>query len=163
MTAIDIFTKQDFEDALPVNKNTNEPLWVEIPPTGTEPEFQYLIMIDDKVGIQVRSSVRVKTGISASKGADSIRAWLVKIVSDGHMFSLGNKATRWTTRLPGWQDRLVDVIRTLWKWRKKAGDCLNCDEPKSIFKSKKENENKGRFYATCIECKTGFLWITERK
>lgn len=148
------FSKEEFEAALPVHKATNMPLWTY---KGVEAgEHSYLIKIDNKTAIEVRSSVRVG-GKAAATGKDSIRAWLIELPSGG---PLGSKVSTWTTRRPGWQNRIKDVIRTLWSWRKKAGDC-SCGQPKKVFKVKKEGSpHIGRVFANCRDCQNSFIWLT---
>jgi len=175
--AIDIFTTEEFENALPRDKSTNEPLWIKL--GCISGEYSYLIPIDDKVSIMVRSSIS-KSGTSADTGDDSIRAWLVtyetieKItgVVYRNFKPLGSKVSEYTTRVPGWGKRLVSnensVVRTLWRWRKKAGDCKHCGTPQGVYKVKKNNQNKGRLFTKCnhpacaMRSKT-FEWLTEVK
>jgi hypothetical protein len=164
---IDTFTRQEFESALPVHKVTGEPLWLHV--GIAYGEHQYLIKIDEKVGILVNSSIG-PSGVSAASGENSIRAWLVAYTQklNGVVTRpLGSKVNRWTTRLPGWQDRLIyndnSVVRTLWRWRKKAGDCAKCGDPKGVFRTKKPGPNKGRIFTKCLKCDGTFEWITEEK
>lgn len=154
MTPIERFTRETFEQALPVHKDTGEPLWE---PLGlVSGEYSYRIPINGgHVAIEVRSSID-NAGIAAESGSDSIRAWLL----DTHTGKpLGSKVSRWTTRLPGWEDRLTNVLRTLWQWRARAGDCPICKQPKGIYKVKKEGKNKGRPFAKCFSCDDGFAWL----
>lgn len=149
---IDRFTKYQFETALPIHNNTGQPLWE---PRGLEDgEFVYYMPIDPQSGILIRSSIDC-SGIAADTGNDSIRAWLAK--PDGS--PLGSKVSRWTTRMPGWGDRLKEVLRTLWGWRKKAGNCPTCCKPKLVFKVKKEGPNRGRIFAKC-EQHNHWTWLT---
>ena len=154
---VEIFSKGDFEKALPVDKNTGKRLWLEL--GLIDGEYTYIIPVrksksGDEVRIVVRSSVS-RSGVSAPNGQDSIRAWLV----DQEGQPLGSKVSKWTTRLPGWQGRLTKVLRTLWGWAIKAGDCPKCGRPKSVFKVKKDGPNKGRIFARCAE-HNGFTWLT---
>lgn len=146
---IDVFDKATFEAALPVAKASGEPLWYEVDPE--DGEYCYVIPIDGRAGIMVRSSVHVGTGRSADSGEDSIRAWLIEIETGR---PLGKKVTRWTTRLVGWANRLVNnadsVVRTLWIWRMRAGDCPYCYEPLRVAKvTDKNKETFDRPYASC--------------
>lgn len=169
---VDKFTVEDFENALPVDKNTHSPLWKRLGIINNE--YCYLLPVDDQVGIMIRSSIS-RSGVSADSGEDSIRAWLVeynevekitgkKVLIVGK--SLGSKVSRWTTRVTGWQDRLINnddsVIRTLWRWRKMAGDCSHCGKPKKVFKVNKHSANRGRIFAKCPE-HNEFVWLTEAK
>jgi len=158
---VDIFTKQEFEDALPIHKETGDPLWIEVEPSFRPFEYQYYITIDDKTGIMIRSSIRVGKTTSDKTGKNSIRAWLVQKTEQGYRPLGHSKSQSYVTRVSGWQKRLTDVLRTLWGLRRTAGDCNVCKEPKSIWKCKKENENKGRMFANCKRCEgEGFEWIT---
>ena len=174
---IEIFTKKQFENALPVNKYTGAPLWSCMGfVRGT---WQYLIKIDDvkniepvgaQIGILIQSTV-ARNGISKDVAEDSIRLWLVEFWGEfrpgGEMgtwseMPISVKTLRWITRQPGWQKRLDLSIRQLWYMRKAAGNCPGCGKPKLIAKSKKRNENFGRMFATCRSipnCPNSFEWI----
>ncbi len=150
--ATELFTKEEFETrALPVHKQTQERLWKEL--GLIQGEYAYSIAIDPHTNIHLRSSID-SSGICATTGENSIRAWLTD--SEGN--NLGSKVSKWTTRQPGWDVRTKDVLRTLWGWRKKAGDCPMCGNPKKIFKVKKDGPNKGRVFAKCDEHE-GFTWL----
>lgn len=159
--SVDIFTLSQFESALPRRNATGEALCQHVGLVAGEHEFR--MRIDDQTAITIRSSVNA-SGVSASTGEDSIRAWLIH--TDGT--PLGSKVSKWTTRLPGWDTRLCDVLRTLWQWRKKAGNCPVCNHPKVIFKVKKQGPNQGRIFAKCENCENfrkdnGFVWLTDVK
>lgn len=159
---VEIFNQAQFEEVLPKHKTTGAPLWVRH--GFVEGELEYYMPIDTATGIIIRSSIG-RNGLSAETGQDSIRAWL----TDKYGTPLGSKVSRWTTRIEGWDKRLCDVLRTLWGWRKQAGNCPNCGAPKRIFKVKKEGPNKGRIYAKCSICESqpaknnGWVWLTEAK
>ena len=110
---IDTFTREQFEQALPTHRKTGEPLWKY---TGLiQNEHAYCIMIPDtNKRIMVRSSVK-GNGVSASTGKDSIRLWVeYHYRKIDKWLSLG-KLDAWTTRVPGWQDRMTDKLRKLWQ------------------------------------------------
>jgi len=156
--ATETFTKQDFErKALPVNKTTGEQMWESL---GLQNgEEAYSVKIDKDTSILVRSSVK-PNGVCAGTGEDSIRAWLT--TSDGK--PLGSKVSKFTTRTKGWDVRTKNVLRTLWSWRKNAGNCTCCGEPRQIFKVKKAGENIGRIFTNCRnECQGQFRFLTEKK
>jgi hypothetical protein len=151
---VDEFTREQFEAALPINKHTGKTMWVG---NGVQSgEYTYTIPIDGQVSIFVRSSVR-SYGVSALSGEDSIRAWLV--TSDGN--PLGSKVSRWITRVKGWDKRMADTLRTLWGWRKAAGNC-SCGRPMGIFVTKKK-----KVFAKCGHCSPTISdwnkvkWLTE--
>ena len=155
---IEIFTKADFETkALPINKNSGEKMWTSL---GLQNgEETYSVRIDEDTSILVRSSVK-PNGVCATTGKDSIRAWLV--TSTGR--PLGSKVLKFTTRTSGWDKRTKNVLRNLWQWRKTAGNCNCCGEPKQIFKVEANTENKGRIFATCRnKCEGQFRFITSKK
>ena len=149
---IDTFTKAEFENALPIHRTTGKKLWVS---KGIRNgEEVYTLPIDDKTAIEIRSSVK-SDGVCASTGKDSIRMWL----TDTSGAPLGSKVNRYTTRVPGWEGRMTETLRTLYKWRKKAGNCPMCGEPKKVFLVKKEGPNKGRVFSQCPDHKN-FTWLT---
>lgn len=158
---VETFNRYQFQKALPKNKNTGEQMWQYAGQIKGE-EVYYVNTAQPDVFIMVRSSVRGATGWSADSGEDSIRCYLIN--KDGK--PMGSKVNRWTTRMPGWEKRLTEVLRTLYGWTIKSGRCA-CGEPKAIFKVKKSGSNKGRVFADCPKkenkCKNQFVWLTEAK
>jgi len=157
---IDKITISRFESALPVDKHTNAPLWTALGLQGGE--YCYRIAIDEKTAIFIRSSINA-SGISAATGKDSIRAWLIDVNGK----PLGSKVAKWITRQPGWEKRLTDTLRTLWRWRKSAGDCKVCKTPLGIFKVTAQTESRGRIFASCKnknhpKLVKSFKWIEEK-
>lgn len=142
---IETFSKDDFESYLAANHSPFNSLGL------IDGEETYTIPLDSQVQITVRSSVK-SNGMSAGLASDSIRAWLVS--SDDK--PLGPKTK--TTRQPGWGDRLNKKLLQIVKWRMLAGDCRGCDKPKLILKAETEL-NKGRVFAKCVECDSGFVWL----
>lgn len=168
MAGIDHFTKEQFEEALPVDKKTGKKLWE---CAGcVDGEFTYTMGVtgknlDPNVRIEIRSSVGC-SGESAGTGQDSIRAWLIWYDTDAHEWRpLGSKTQRWVTRIPGWDERLKNVLRTLYGWRLTAGDCPICHKPRGIFKvHDPASKNVGRVFARCIvnqgNCaKVSWVWL----
>lgn len=146
---IEIFTKEQFETALPDSKNY--PVKYEGIRDG---EHCYSVTIDKNSKVFVRSSVKI-SGVSAGTGEDSIRTYIL----DSNDQPLGSKVTKWTTREPGWNKRMLENIRFLIRLRNKAGN----DEkgnPLPILKVKAETPNKGRYFT-----KNGnnFIWLTDSK
>lgn len=159
--SVEIFDLQQFESALPVNKNTRAPLWTSL--GIIHDEYTYLIRINKDIGIVIRSSIDA-SGLSANTGEDSIRCWLV----DAESNPLGSKVSKWITRIPGWQKRMTGNLRILWGMAIKAGYCPDCQIPKGVYKVKKQTANKGRLFSKCRneDCpnpKRHFTWITEVK
>ena len=149
---IDVFSVSEFEAALPVHKQTGEKLWK---PVGfVDGEYAYKIQITPDVFISIRSSIK-EDGLSAGTGQDSIRAWLTG--ADGK--PLGSKVQKWVTREPGWQDRLVDMLRELWDRARKAGYCKKCKTPNGVYRVK-QGKNKGRLFKKCPNCGGGFEWMS---
>jgi hypothetical protein len=154
--AIEQFSKDEFESALPVDKKDGSSLWRE---AGVESgEYTYKLPVREGVVIIIRSSVR-SNGYAADCGKDSIRCWLAR--EDGS--PMGNKVQSYVTRVRGWQDRMTVVLRELWTRALTAGDCPNCGKPLSIFKVKKEGKNKGRLFVKCWDCRDHdtFRWLDE--
>ncbi len=149
--ATERFTKAEFEAALPTNKNTGDDLWT---PVGLEEnEYAYLLPVKQGVAIKIRSSVR-SDGYAAGTGADSIRAWLV----GGKLQPLGSKVISYTTRVTGWQDRMSNVLRELWKRGTQIENCPQCGRPMGIYQVKKDGPNKGRLFMKCWE-HGNFRWV----
>jgi len=115
--------------------------------TVEDNEYTYLLKITDDIFIKIRSSVS-SLGIANETGEDSIRHWLV----DKEQKPLGNKINgRWTTRVPGWEERLISNLRRLWKLVQKAGYCTKCGNPHSLYKIK-NGTNKGKIMSRCNHC-----------
>lgn len=165
MAGVDHFTKQQFEDALPRDKAGHR-LCIEA--GCLDGEYVYTMPVtmkssDHQVRIEIRSSVG-PDGVSADVGENSIRAYLTHYNTElKAWYPLGSKSQRWVTRQPGWEKRLTDMLRTLYSWRLKAGDCPHCGHPKGIFKVRKDGPNFGRVFAKCNEgCEdNSFMWLTE--
>ena len=115
--SVEIFSKNDFEQALPAHKDTGKPLWTAL---GLKSgEYTYSVPVNGgRVVAEIRSSVG-SNGVSAEAGSDSIRCWLVDTKTDK---PVGSKVSRWITRQHGWQQRLTNELRVLWQWRMRAGD-----------------------------------------
>lgn len=154
--SVEIFTKKTFEEALPKLKGTDKPAWF---CAGlVEGEYVYLLPLGENKPAQilVRSSVD-QTGWSRATGEDSIRVYVV----DANMKPLSGKANRWTTRLPGWQERMNDIIKFLAKMAVKIGNCPKCADHGLVRlnKVKKEGRNKGRWFLACSQEKCYFEWM----
>lgn len=143
--SVEIFSQEQFEKALP------QGYWKYA--GFLNGEHSYLIPITDDILIMVRSSVD-SSGYSADTGEDSIRAWLVR--SDGS--PLGSKVSKWTNRVPGWEERLLNVLRQLWEMAHRSGYCYKCGQPKGIYRVVKKGPNKGKLFAKCDKCNT-FDWL----
>lgn len=136
---IERFTKREFEQALPVDEKTGDPLWQYI---GFEKgEHVYKMQIKNgsvkRVAILIRSSVKAD-GYAAETDQDSIRLWLVSKTND----SLGKKVDAYTKRTPGWQDRMQEKLRTLYARGLKMVNCPDCETGVLL----KRNGKYGKFY-----------------
>lgn len=155
--AVEIFSREQFEQALPCHCKTQEKLWQ---PCGVNNgEFTYIVRPFPNLpyGIEVRSSVKAD-GFSADTGEDSIRCWIV--TNEGKPF--GSKISKYTTRIPGWENRLINILRTLAKMIQQIAPCNTCGQPCPPFKVKRDGPNKGRLFSKCTnkDCaKPKFTWI----
>lgn len=151
---VDHFTRAQFEDAIPA------PVWRHL--GVVDGEHAYLIgPLPNGLHIHVRSSVDA-SGHSAECGEDSIRCWLVGPDADAPW---GSKVSKWTTRVPGWPDRLANVLRELWKMALQCGrSCPQCgvQTPNKVFICR-NGANKGRLFVKCANGETCryFRWITD--
>lgn len=152
--AVEVFTSEEFEAALPVHRETGKKLWERV--GLVQGEETYRVIVTRDIFIEVRSSIGLN-GRSADTGKDSIRAWLV----DAEGQPLGSKVNSWTQRTSGWQGRLIDILRELWRQARKAGYCPKCKIPNGVYQVKKKNKNRGRFFKKCRQCGGGgWEWLT---
>lgn len=142
---VETFTKETFEASLPKDKNTEAALW--IMEGLVDGEYVYSIHVSDYCAIKIRSSVR-QNGLSGASGKDSIRMWLADPITGRPM---GSKLSRWTTRVNGWQERIIKQLRELWRMAKKINVCPTCGKDViKVFKVKKDGPNKGRIFLKCM-------------
>lgn len=180
---IDRFSREQFEAALPRTGKTNA-LWQHIGLVSGE--HCYVIPVQPGVLIYVRSSVGID-GVAAETAQDSIRCWLA---ADSTGKPLGSKLNRWISRVNGWEKRMTETLRTLWRVGKKLGKCnrlLECDteytEPKRgwmeglpgaksgplvrcngqmlALKVKKPGEHLGCWFTKCSACGAFGDWILD--
>ena len=147
---VDIFTKQQFEAALPVSK-TGDKLWKPLGLMSGEKTYIVPIVGKPRFGIMVRSSVRFD-GKSAGTGEDSIRCWIV--AHEPGYPPWGSKISKYITRTPGWDRRLIDTLKKLYKMALAIKDCEHCKQPMKVFKVKKEGPNHGKIFLKC-DCALG--------
>lgn len=131
--AIDRFTKDRFEAALPRHKGTNDQLWHDI---GFEhDEFTYGMNVQRNgtywVTIMIRSSVGID-GIARATGEDSIRLFFLR-----NGVAHGSKLSCYITRVNGWEGRLTKQLRKMYKRALSMVPCALCGNPKAIFKRAK--------------------------
>lgn len=102
--AIDKFSKERFEEALPNNVFTAEGLKFG--------EYSYVWEFSTRpVRIVVRSSVD-SSGYARLTGEDSIRVYLEQKVNN-EWKPLGKDKALWITRVAGWDKRLNTTLKTL--------------------------------------------------
>lgn len=110
---IDKFSKEEFEKALPTDKNTGERLWEG--PTMIKGELTYTIKVKGtNKRIVVRSSID-SSGFAADAGADSIRLWVEYYWQQRDIWRPLAKARSYTTRVSGWDVRMTTKLRELWQ------------------------------------------------
>lgn len=148
------FTRVHFESALPTSKESMaHKLWK---PLGLlNGEYSYIIPIVGKpeFGIMVRSSVHAD-GQSAGAGEDSIRCWIVK--NEAGWPGWGSKIAKYVTRVPGWEKRLIDTLKKLYKMALAIEVCQYCSSWMKVFKVRKQGPNRGRIFLKC-DCRRGKL------
>lgn len=110
---VEIFTREQFEAALPVHEATGAALWDYVGLVRDEHVY-HLPVANTNKRIVIRSSVK-RGGKSALTGRDSIRLWVEYYYRKvGRWFPLG-KLDRWTTREPGWEIRMTRKLRELYR------------------------------------------------
>lgn len=149
------FSKEAFEAALPKSKICGTRLWR---PLGIQQgEECYVIFgISMLVNIMVRSSIDA-SGFAAAAGEDSIRAWLV----DPEGMPVGSKIQAYVTRVVGWEDRLLKMLRQLARRAIQIDPCPVCKAPMGIFQVKKPGPNKGKLFIGCKPACKQFKWVKE--
>lgn len=163
---IDHFTREQFELALPRDKNTGEPMCKYSSIEDGEYTWDLPVPNEyfekDELCIVIRSSVGVD-GTSAATGEDSIRCYLWDIKRSRPAAS---KLNKYTTRSVGWSNRLAVLLRELYKIGRAIKPCYACHEIQMAFKVKKSGPNKGAVFQKCVneKCHNKELtWITPAK
>ena len=124
--ATEKFSKEQFESALPENAVYS----------GLESGEHVYKINSGKVSIVIRSSVDA-SGFAADSGKDSIRMWLVNAETGK---PLGKKVDAYTTRVTGWEKRMLSKIQILEERAKSIMTCPKCDNGLMI-------ERKGKYGA----------------
>lgn len=109
--SVDVFSKEQFEKALPT-KADGSPLWEYVGIIQNEHVYQMKVNGTNK-RICIRSSVAGNTDMSAPSGGDSIRLWVEYYYKDE--WRPLKKLDSYTKRTPGWEKRMVTKLRKLWK------------------------------------------------
>lgn len=151
---IDRYTRERFEAALPVVGG--QPLWTSI--GLRDGEHCYIVPVAPGVLIYVRSTVQ-RDGLAADVAKDSIRCWLA---SDDAGTSLGSKDVRWIARTSGWDRRMTETLRALWRLGRKLKPCGRCGRTMSAVKTK-SGPNTGRWFMKCFPCDQFAGWLTEKE
>lgn len=148
------FTKAEFEAALPAHASTKHPLWICL---GLDKgEFIYSIPVQGAAAaVFIRSSIGSNLQ-SKPKGEDSIRLWLGDPATRK---PLAAKLSKYITRTQGWDSRLVEQVRTLWRLAKELGTC-DCGKLRVLRVVEKDGPNKGRAFTCCpANCRESFKFI----
>jgi DNA helicase-2/ATP-dependent DNA helicase PcrA len=117
-----------------------------------------------KAKLSVRSTVD-KSGIAADTSEDSIRINLIG--NDGKALvkreTLG--FTTYTSRVKGWDKRMVDIINKFISIYSQSSICPVCAEPRTINRAGPSSKNPGRLFASCSDRShpNTFTWIDEKK
>lgn len=149
------FDRETFEKALPVKRVASLSPMIPAPietklwkPLGiVQGEYAYLVPVREPFSIMVRSSVR-PDGVSAATGKDSIRCWIV----NGNLQPWGSRIGRYITRVPGWEHRLTDTLRALWKMILFIDNCRHCGQYRKVFRVHKDGPNHGKLFLKCCNC-----------
>lgn len=151
--AVEIFTKEQFEAALPMRKDGTGKAWEYAGSCGGE--HTYILPLPNGLGVKIHSSVGMN-GLSGDTGENSIRIYLIDLETNK---PAGSKISKWTTRVAGWQNRMMDEVRALARLGIKVSKCPVCGKNKKVFKVSKVGPNCGRLFITCdTECNQ-FEWI----
>lgn len=153
---VEIFTRETFEEALPLHPQTGEPLWKGI--GCVKGEYCYRVFFGNKYAeIFIRSSVR-SDGISAEKGKDSIRAWLVAANAtkdrEGFPLPLCKKLQRWVTRQLNWRTHLGNLLKEQSRLGMVVRPCPKCGKPTKVYEIT-TGYNIGKFASGCSELVDG--------
>lgn len=154
--AVEIISLTRFESAL--EKTKAQKLGI------VQGEYSFFRPIDSNpvYGVYIRSSIGASR-ISDETGKDSIRVYLAKKVNN--RIELVGFNGHWLTRSKGWEERLIERMREIYKAFIK-GDfhkCDSCNQPLKVNKVKKTGVNHGRMFGTCANHPKTFKWLDEGK
>jgi hypothetical protein len=148
---IERFTKAQFESVLP------DGCWESCGVVGSE--HVYAIPVQGKrlkggeLEIRIHSSVNARTGMADGTGENSIRAYLFSPKHGKPIF----KRDRWTTRQPGWDKRLYELLREMYGMGLKSARC-KCGELQATYVARTE-KNAGRKFRKCLSCGQWGGWV----
>lgn len=110
------FSRQEFEDALSELPWENNGF--------RNGEYTYLVRIPNKrIAVLIRSSIK-QDGFAALSGDDSIRLVLINTETE---HPLAEKIDAWTQRTVGWQKRMIEKIKMLYKKGTEMSNCPVCN------------------------------------
>jgi DNA helicase-2/ATP-dependent DNA helicase PcrA len=109
--AIDRFSKEEFEAALPKD-GSGKPMWSCLGLVDNEYNYEIEVRGTNK-RIVIRSSID-STGVAADTGEDSIRHW-VEYYYKNEWRPLKKHHSRWTARTKNWRTNLTGKLRDLYK------------------------------------------------
>lgn len=122
-------------------------------------EYRYHIYVavvkSHEIFVEIASSIG-PSGVADGTGENSIRLWL----SGDNGLPLGSKISRWVTRVPGWEKRMIDQIERLTAMGQAIRWCNKCSTLEKIFIVKKDGPNKGKLFIKC-NCPGSFEWLDE--
>ena len=151
---IDRFDTQRFEAALPRSKSSGETIWQF---SGMKDgERIYHVYAGPFARVAIRSSID-NSGYAADTGEDSIRLWL-EVMTDAGTYQAVKKLDSWTTRVNGWEDRMVDKMRELYRYGIKVKRTVPTGNQ---FWFVKAGPNEGRPCSKNIKAKKNFTWMDE--
>lgn len=161
--AIDRFSLDRFEAALPVHNVTGAQLWSRYGFLGSERLYGIAIPYDSqepKVMIWIMSSMGAD-GWAMEAGENSIRCWL----GTPDQKPLSNKRQSYITRVKGWETRLRAMLKVLYRMGLEIlNPCPHCGAQMSAFWCN-QGENEGRRFVKCMACKhpSAFRWLDPKK
>lgn len=108
-----------------------------------------------KIRILIRSSINSKTNVSDGTGENSIRL-IVQRKKEDKWFAIGKGPDAYTQRTKGWEQRLLQKIKILYKqWSPVKQDFTDSE---NLFLSRQPN-SKGRVFAKHTVT-GGFRWLS---
>lgn len=168
--AIVRFSREEFEAALPKAKPVGDapaaPLWQSL--GLIQGEFCYVLQPFPTIPVAlfIRSSVKAD-GLAAATAKDSIRVGLCEAQAP-YQF-IGNKPKAYTTRVKGWEERLITLLRKLANAANYARPCPKCGNRLTPYTSK-QDATSGRTFVNCSTCKRPgtensavFFWCEDEK
>ena len=155
----EIFSIEQFQSALPVDKQTHQQLWEG--PAVLYGELTYSLEVNEAVTILIMSSIRDGMTHCDGTGKNSIRAWLADALDLTQ--PLAGKDKRWIARTVNWRDNLNDTIRNLWRVGVQLGSCPKCNHQTTHYlKVKKDGPNKDRHFIACPDRECGYFKWAEK-